>query len=634
MPPEHETHMPPQTSTAPDTEHSTLACAALAASWVLAWLLTHRNFGMYDDAVLYTLQALSRIDPTTYGRDLFFRFGSQDSFTIFTALYAQFIKHLGVTAASAVLVLALSASFYLAAWFLARQLMPARLASLGVGLLIVIPAHYGAFQIFKVAEEFVTARLPAEAVLLAAVAAFLRSDRVWAWLLVLLGGLLHPLMTIPVAVILALLSLPGRQMPRVLAAAAVAMAVACLVAVFSPIGPVVLMDAEWLEIVRLRSSYLFPEHWPVRSIERLVLVLTTLWFMHAASGDAALRRLVHACGSVCIGGLLATMVTQFIPVVIVMQVQPWRALWIVTVLSILLLPSLVATLWGGDRAAKSAAVLISCAWLLQDVSTHTVALAPLALGLWMVPQSTRKRFDRYFVALAALVAAITVAWTAGTAFSALAIDLGFRQEHAVVERLRTMFGLVSAAVGYLLVAWLLVTRPRTGALRGAAALGLLVVSLPLIGSAAWGQWIEPAARKDAPSFFDDWKRVVPRGAEVMWLWDPVSTWMLLERPSYLSYAQASGVVFSRDTALALARRAQYLRPVAAPEFTLGAVFQDDSSPKPLTLPSLRAICADPDLGFVVSEDDVGVDAPSKEWPTRGRFIYLYDCEVLRIGRES
>jgi hypothetical protein len=51
----------------------------------------------------------------------------------------------------------------------------------------------------------------------------------------------------------------------------------------------------------------------------------------------------------------------------------------------------------------------------------------------------------------------------------------------------------------------------------------------------------------------------------------------------------------------------------------------------LTLASLRSICTDPALGFVVSEDDVGIGAPSKEWPTRGRFIHLYDCRALRTG---
>jgi hypothetical protein len=252
-------------------------------------------------------------------------------------------------------------------------------------------------------------------------------------------------------------------------------------------------------------------------------------------------------------------------------------------------------------------------------------------GIWMAPRTVKSKFEVYIVGLSVLVVAITAAWTAATAFSALTIDLGFRQEQAVVERLRTMFGLSSAAVASLFAAWYLVFKSPGNLTHRISAVGLLAVSLPLAGYVTWAQWVKPTLTVEAPGVFDDWQRTVPPGTEVMWLWDPVSTWMLLERPSYLSYAQASGVVFSRDTAATVARRAENLRPVAGPEFTLGAIFTDEALPKPLTLASLKAICTDPDLGFVVGEDDVGIDAPRKEWPTRGRFVHLYDCRALRTG---
>jgi hypothetical protein len=623
----------------PDTPTKTaklpgLTSATLGVCWALAWLLAHRNLGIFDDAVLYTLQALNRIDPVTYSHDLFFRFGSQDAFTIFTPVYALLIERAGLATASVLLVLGFTAWLYSATWLVARSLMPASLAWLGVGLLIVIPAHYGAFQVFKVAEEFITARLPAEAVLLTAIAAFLLGRRAWSYALVMLGGLLHPLMAVPVGAVIVLLALPERYTPRLVVAAAVAVALACLIAAFMPFGPLALMDEAWLGIVHLRSNYLFLEHWPLRSLERVILVLLTLAFMHSVSTDGSLRRLVRTVGIVCVGGLLVTLLTQAMPVIIFVQVQPWRALWCATVLAILVLPLLIATVWRGNRADKAVAALIACAWLLQDASTHATFLVPLAIGLWALPQVVKERFERYVVALAVSVVAITATWTIATAFSALTIDLGFRLEHAVVERLRTMFGLASAAVVSLLAAWLLVTRPSTTAVRRTSAIALLVIALPMASYVTWAQWVQPTLRKEPANYFTDWQREVPPGTEVMWLWDPVSTWMLLERPSYLSYAQASGVVFSRETAMTIVLRAEQLRPVAGPEFTLGAIFTDEFLPKRLTLASLRSICADPALGFVVSEDDVGIDAPSKEWPTRGHFIHLYDCRALRTASDT
>ena len=512
--------------------------------------------------------------------------------------------------------------------------MPKSLAWLSVGLLIVIPPHYGAYQVFKVGEEFITARLPAEAVLLTAMAAFMHGRRTWAYLLVLLGGLLHPLMTIPVAAVLTLLALPERHIPRVLAIAAAAVALACLIAALKPIGPVALMDDAWLQVVHLRSNYLFLEHWPARSFERVILVLTTLGFMFAASRDAAVRRLVRSVGIVTIGGLLATLLTQVVPIVLLMQIQPWRSLWVATVVAILVLPLLIASVWRDGRANKATAALAACAWLLQDMSSHAAFLAPLALALWFAPQAVKARFEPYIVALAGLMACITAVWTGATAFTALTVDLGLLQEQAVVEHLRTMFGLASAAVASLFAVWCLATQLHVPSFRAVVAGSLLAIAVPLIGSVFWTQWVVPTLRHEASSAFEDWKLSVPRGTEVMWLWDPVSTWLLLERPNYLSYAQASGVVFSRETAITAARRAENLNPVAGRAFTLGAIMTEESLPRPLTLSSLRAICSDPDLGFVVSEDNVGIRAPSKEWPTRGRHIYLYDCRALRGGRAS
>jgi hypothetical protein len=120
----------------------------------------------------------------------------------------------------------------------------------------------------------------------------------------------------------------------------------------------------------------------------------------------------------------------------------------------------------------------------------------------------------------------------------------------------------------------------------------------------------------------------------MWFWETVATWMSLERPSYLSYAQASGVVFSRETALKVAARAEVLRPVAPPEFVIGALFEKEYMPRKLTESSLQHICGDPELDFVVSADRVGIPVATKEWPRRGEFNHLYDCRTVRARRDS
>ena len=84
----------------------------LAACYVVLWHLCHVYRGLDHDAHLYALQALSRLNPAVYSNDIFFRFGSQDSYTIFTSIYASLINRVGLDAAASMLTLASTALYF------------------------------------------------------------------------------------------------------------------------------------------------------------------------------------------------------------------------------------------------------------------------------------------------------------------------------------------------------------------------------------------------------------------------------------------------------------------------------------------------------------------------------------------
>jgi hypothetical protein len=46
---------------------------------------------------------------------------------------------------------------------------------------------------------------------------------------------------------------------------------------------------------------------------------------------------------------------------------------------------------------------------------------------------------------------------------------------------------------------------------------------------------------------------------------------------------------------------------------------------------MQDICRDPELSFIVSEDDIGSAIATKAWPAEDQYIYLYDCEGYRSG---
>ncbi len=63
----------------------------------LLWLLNHPYQGIWHDARVYGLIAAHWIYPEALASDLFFRFGSQGSLSLFTPIYGALVRVLGTT---------------------------------------------------------------------------------------------------------------------------------------------------------------------------------------------------------------------------------------------------------------------------------------------------------------------------------------------------------------------------------------------------------------------------------------------------------------------------------------------------------------------------------------------------------
>ena len=143
------------------------------------WLLLRGYHGLLGDAQLYAFQALARIHPSLT-HDLYLQNTSQDQFTIFSPAYAWLIELLGVEPAARSLTMLFTIWFLAAAWVAARTLTNREDAWLGVIFLLIVDGGYGGSGVFKLAEQFLTARLPAEALIATSLACFLRGSRVLA----------------------------------------------------------------------------------------------------------------------------------------------------------------------------------------------------------------------------------------------------------------------------------------------------------------------------------------------------------------------------------------------------------------------------------------------------------------------
>jgi hypothetical protein len=137
--------------------------------------------------------------------------------------------------------------------------------------------------------------------------------------------------------------------------------------------------------------------------------------------------------------------------------------------------------------------------------------------------------------------------------------------------------------------------------------------------------------------FSDWQQAIPPSANVFVAPAHNSaafSWFTLDRPSYLTVDQSSGVVFSRATALEVRRRSQVLLPLMEPDWEiLSSMARHDhganSSKALLTKDRLIALCQDPELNFVVATENVGFAPRRHTRPGKWQNWNLYDCHRVQ-----
>jgi len=119
-------------------------------------------------------------------------------------------------------------------------------------------------------------------------------------------------------------------------------------------------------------------------------------------------------------------------------------------------------------------------------------------------------------------------------------------------------------------------------------------------------------------------------------------WFTLERPNYLSLDQSAGVVFSRATALEIRRRSEVLLPLMDPDWKIlaglragsGGGRKNEAASRPLTPEKLIQVCADPQLGFVISSAKAGFDPLRHEHAGAWKDWNLYDCRKVRSAASA
>jgi len=109
----------------------------------------------------------------------------------------------------------------------------------------------------------------------------------------------------------------------------------------------------------------------------------------------------------------------------------------------------------------------------------------------------------------------------------------------------------AAPLTVVLLAWWLA--------RAFSRVGLIVLGVIAAAGAcallpqSWARWTLREFPDQLIAQFAPWREHIPPGSSVFWPQSPLDAWLFLDRPSYISVLQSSGIVFSRETAIELQR---------------------------------------------------------------------------------
>ncbi|MBO0733948.1 MAG: hypothetical protein J2P49_06470, partial [Methylocapsa sp.] len=352
------------------------------------WIATHPYKGIVHDGRLYTIQALNGLEGGRFSQDLYFRFGSQDSLSFFSFFYEPLIAALGPARGHLCATVLGAVAWVAALTFLLRSLLSNRREMLAAAVAcIVLDADYGGLNVFHYGENFVTPRIFAESLVMVALAFCMRGRAVGCSLCLLAAAAIHPIMAATgMAVAGAWAVFQDRRVLILIGAGAFTGIVLAMVGVPPFARLLATFDPDWYAIVWKRCGFAFLSRWSAGNALHVAAVGSTLWAAYVL-GNATERRLIACVAIASAGGLLASLAGgEIFHNVLLVNVQPWRMLWLATLLAnaaiaivlIRLPPSRFSRemfFWAAGLSA-----LTTVGLQLAPVAAMTQLLAALAFG--------------------------------------------------------------------------------------------------------------------------------------------------------------------------------------------------------------------------------------------------------------
>lgn len=606
------------------------------------WISTHPYRGIFHDARYYLIQAINA-NTGQLGRDLYFEYGDPGQFTLASSIYKYVVEIFGPPTAHLVTDGIGQTIWFVAMIYFACTIFtsyrPVVLACLGI---IILYPFYGV-HIFRYGEYYATPRLYAEALILIALALVYRRRLLMAALIVPPAFALHPVMAAPAAAMITLLL---AQRHRVLWWAYAALIGVALILAGANVEPFArafaLFDPAWLDVAYQRCFFAFVTAWPWWAFVGPLAngaVFVIAWQI----GSAKERRLLGVVAFVGVGGLVTTLIGgDLAKDVLVVDVQPWRALWIV---------ALLANAWTLVAAERLPRTWLSrdllwigviCQAVLTAAQVRLPAASPiflLALISFGFEWRAKKRIPRpVWYGLWSLAAVII-------ANSAILLYFSVRLAVQLPGAGKAALGLAIIVASLVL---LLAEARVLGTKWAESLLSIVLLLLALITIDRRDPWQKFIENEQVPESLVQFSAQAPN---IYWEQGVELLWFKLGRPSYYSCIQGTGAQFYRATALEFQRRSEALAGLNTGDFSDVEPVPSACAPRrnadedgPKRVAQLAAACrALPELDAIVLMSALP-GSLYREWHApvgqpivrRGRVyradnFYRYDCANYRTN---
>ena len=577
------------------------------------WTICNPFYEVDRSSLIYAARALADLDPQGVGRDIMFSLDGQSDYTVFTPVYRAMVAAFGASSATLAISISSIVTSFIGVYALASTICVGRTRSLAIVFAAALPACYGGFKIFSFSETAATPRPFAEALILCAIAAILRDRRWLAGVLALAATMLHPIMALPGLVVLIawLISTDRRWLIPLCAAIGVALVGAVLHAdVHARLTT--LVDPAWKAVLMARNPHLFPSLWPEGWIGRGAARIATL-LIGASLVVPRVRMLFLIVIVVGLIGLCAAYyIPERLPIILIVQVQTWRSLWLVFALATIAAAICTIELWQRGGAGHVVVALLALTWVYADCDRAAILLAATALAFHFALRANQGVLPPRSVKILVGISTFVFFARLIQIEADIAGAIGDAHDGGVGEVLRTLaidwdYTPLAALTGSIAILWRYPIRPS-------ALAGLLGLGAVLVG----GTWDRRSAET---RFFDgaidvpDLKRLVAtRDGEVFWIGGVRESWWWLDRPQWLSPIQGAGLVFSRPLALLYRDRSQRAVEAGLDGGGILQPFSDHHSPKPLRLDPSKIIpfCSAPDApSWIIAPSEKNDDVPAQ-----------------------